>query len=119
MNERLSYLTDELFLRANIKKCNKVLDIGCGGGATNFDTSKLIEKTGYVVGADISDTLLSHAKSKYHNIYKLDVQNYQFKKNYFNKVISRFGIMFFENPFNAFKNIYDAIQINGSLNFVC
>ena len=41
------------------------------------------------------------------------------KKNYFNKVISRFGVMFFENPFYAFQNIYSSMQINGSLNFVC
>ena len=31
MNERLSILTEELFLKSNIKKDDKVLDIGCGG----------------------------------------------------------------------------------------
>lgn len=124
INERFFHLTDELFSRANIKKYDKVLDIGCGGGETTFQTSQLLGKTGFVVGADISNTLLNHAKSKYYNIdliefINCDVQNYQFKKNYFNKVISRFGIMFFENPFDAFKNIYNSMQTNGSLNFVC
>mgnify|MGYP001189414676 CR=1 FL=1 len=124
MNERFSDLTDELLSRTNIKKSDIVLDIGCGGGETTFQTSKLLDNSGYVVGADISNTLLNHAKSKYHNFNTIefincDVQNYQFKKNYFNKVISRFGIMFFENPFDAFKNIYNSMQINGSLNFVC
>ena len=48
-----------------------------------------------------------------------DVQNYKFKKNIFSKVISRFGVMFFENPIVAFRNIYNSIQDGGSLHFVC
>jgi len=124
MNERFSILTNELFSRANIKNSEKILDIGCGGGETTFQASKLLNKEGYVLGADISKTLLDHAKSKFSNIdiidfINCDVQNYQFEKNYFNKVISRFGVMFFENPFHAFQNIYSSMQINGSLNFVC
>ena len=124
MNERFSILTNELFSRANIKNSEKILDIGCGGGETTFQVSKLLNKEGYVLGADISKTLLDHAKSKFSNIdiidfINCDVQNYQFEKNYFNKVISRFGVMFFENPFYAFQNIYSSMQINGSLNFVC
>ena len=67
LNERLSILTKELFSRANIKKSDKVLDIGCGGGDTTFRVSKLLTDEGHVVGADISHTLLNHAKSKFSN----------------------------------------------------
>ena len=31
------------------------LDIGCGGGITSFEASKLVGKDGYVLGADISN----------------------------------------------------------------
>ena len=124
LNERLSTLTIELFSRAKIKASDKVLDIGCGGGDTTFNVSKLLVDGGHVVGADISHTLLNHAKSKYSNIdamkfMRCDAQNYPFDENYFDKVISRFGVMFFENPCMAFKNILGSIQTNGSLNFVC
>ena len=124
MNERLSILTKELFLRSNIKRDDKILDIGCGGGQTTFDASEMVGENGYVVGADISKILLDLAKSKYANTKNLefkycDVQNYEFRENSFNKVISRFGVMFFENPIEAFKNIYNSIQEGGSLNFVC
>ena len=124
MNERLSILTKELFLRSNIKRDDKILDIGCGGGQTTFDASKMVGENGYVVGADISKILLDLAESKYANTKNLefkycDVQNYEFKENSFSKVISRFGVMFFENPIEAFKNIYNSIQEGGSLNFVC
>ena len=68
--------------------------------------------------------LLNHAKSKFSNIDVMkfmhcDAQNYSFDQNYFDKVISRFGVMFFENPYEAFKNILDSMRTNGSLNFVC
>ena len=124
MNERLSILTEELFLKSNIKKDDKVLDIGCGGGQTTFEVSEMVGENGYVLGADISKILLDLAKSKYANTKNLefklcDVQNYEFRENSFNKVISRFGVMFFENPIEAFKNIYNSIQEGGSLNFVC
>ena len=124
MNERLSILTKELFLRSNINRNDKILDIGCGGGQTSFEASEKVSENGYVVGADISKILLDLAKSKYANTKNLefkycDVQNYEFRKNSFNKVISRFGVMFFENPIEAFKNIYNSIQEGGSLNFVC
>jgi ubiquinone/menaquinone biosynthesis C-methylase UbiE len=124
MNERLSILTKELFLRSNINRDDKILDIGCGGGQTSFEASEKVSENGYVVGADISKILLDLAKSKYANTKNLefkycDVQNYEFRENSFNKVISRFGVMFFENPIEAFKNIYNSIQEGGSLNFVC
>ena len=124
MNERLSILTKELFLRSNINRNDKILDIGCGGGQTSFEASEMVGENGYVVGADISKILLDLAKSKYANTKNLefkycDVQNYKFRENSFNKVISRFGVMFFENPIEAFKNIYNSIQEGGSLNFVC
>ena len=124
LNERFSILTRELFSRANIDKNDRVLDVGCGGGETSFQISKLVGNNGYVMGADISETLLHFAKRKFSNIDHLDfnvcdVQNYKFGKNSFDKVTSRFGIMFFENPIEAFKNIHFSLKNNGSLNFVC
>ena len=124
LNERFAILTEEFFSRASINKNDKVLDIGCGGGITSFEASKIVGKYGYVLGADISKILLDLAKKNFSSIKNLefkycDVQNYNFKKNIFSKVISRFGVMFFENPIVAFKNIYNSIQDGGSLHFVC
>ena len=124
LNERFTILTKKFFSRTNINKNEKVLDIGCGGGITSFEASKLVGKDGYVLGADISEILLDLAKKNFSNIENLefkycDVQNYNFEKNIFSKVISRFGVMFFENPIVAFRNIYNSIQDGGSLHFVC
>ena len=124
LNERFAILTDELFSRADIRKKDRVLDLGCGGGETSFLASKLVGNNGYVMGADISETLLKFAKSKFSSIDNLDfnicdIQNYKFEPNSFDRVISRFGVMFFENPKAAFKNIYLSMKSRARLNFVC
>ena len=49
LNERFSILTHELFSRANIDKNDRVLDVGCGGGETSFQISKLVGNNGYVM----------------------------------------------------------------------
>ena len=123
MNERFSILTDELFARANINKNERILDIGCGGGETSFRASKLVGPDGYVMGADISETLLSFARKKFSNISNLDfntcdAQNYKFEKANFDRVISRFGVMFFENPIEAFKNIRLSLKDDGTITCV-
>ena len=71
----------------------------------------LVGSSGYVMGAHISETLLNFARSKFSKTNNLefnlcDVQTFKFNPNNFDKVISRFGVMFFENPVEAFQNIY-------------
>ncbi len=124
INERFSVLTDELFFRSKIVQNNRVLDVGCGGGETSFRASQSVGSSGYVLGADISETLLTFARNKFSTIENLefntcDAQNYEFKVGSFDKVISRFGIMFFEDPIEAFKNIHLSMKAGGSLDFVC
>ena len=58
MNERFTILTKEFLKRAKIEKGDKVLDIGCGGGITSFEASKILGNGGYVLGTDISKILL-------------------------------------------------------------
>ena len=68
MNERFTILTKEFFKRAKIEKGDKVLDIGCGGGITSFEASKILGNGGYVLGADISKILLDLAEKNYSSI---------------------------------------------------
>jgi SAM-dependent methyltransferase len=48
-----------------------------------------------------------------------DVQVDEMPNNYFDIAFSRFGVMFFEDPFEAFKNINHSLKDNGQLSFVC
>ena len=124
LNERFSILTDELFNRASIKEGDCILDIGCGGGQTSYKAKMLVGLSGYVMGADISETLLNFTRSKFSKTNNLefnlcDVQTFKFNPNNFDKVISRFGVMFFENPEEAFQNIYLSMKSGGKITFVC
>ena len=48
-----------------------------------------------------------------------DAQSYAFDHEIFDIAISRFGVMFFENPVKAFQNIKSAIQPGREMRFVC
>ncbi len=104
----------------------RVLDIGCGCGDTTFEISKRVGPKGHTLGVDISRMIVASAKEssalkKRHNInFKcVDAQTYNFEKNVFDVVFSRFGVMFFDNPIAAFKNIRYSLVAGGRMAFVC
>ena len=108
MNERLTILTKALFLKTNIEKGDKVLDIGCGGGQTSFEASQLVGENGYVLGADISNLLLDLAKSKYSKIKNLDfkncdAENFNFEKIILVKLYQDLELCFLKTLFMLFK----------------
>ena len=124
MNAQLQIITNDLYKEIKIQKGSNVLDIGCGSGALLPFLSDKVGNSGLVHGVDISNPLLELAK-KYHcakeNIAFLnaDAQSYNFKSLNYDNVVSRFGVMFFEDPMAAFKNIRSSMKNNGKLNFVC
>ena len=123
MNERLQIISDILFEDLAVLECKNGLDIGCGAGST---TRRLYEKLGkerHVMGLDISGKLLgvarSHPESNGLHFLQADAQSYAFNHAVFDVAISRFGVMFFENPVKAFQNIKSAIQPRREMRFVC
>ena len=108
-----------------LKENTKILDIGCGCGATTIEIAKMIPK-GHVTGLDISIPMLDRAEKlasemSLSNIdfQVKDVQTEEISSNHYDIAFSRFGVMFFENPYEAFKNINQSIKENGQLVFVC
>ena len=108
-----------------LEEHTKILDIGCGCGATTIEIAKMIPK-GHVTGLDISIPMLDRAE-KFASEMSLsnidfqvkDVQTEEINSNHYDIAFSRFGVMFFEDPYEAFKNINQAIKENGQLVFVC
>ncbi|MFT5692348.1 MAG: ubiquinone/menaquinone biosynthesis C-methylase UbiE [Oceanicoccus sp.] len=109
----------------NLSSGNKVLDIGCGCGGTSFSLATKVAD-GRVEGVDISEPMLAHAKERR---VALDIGNVDFIKGdaavklfspqSFDRVFSRFGVMFFDDPVSAFKNIRSSLKSAGKLSFVC
>ena len=108
-----------------LEEHTKILDIGCGCGATTIEIAKMIPK-GHVTGLDISIPMLDRAE-KFASEMSLsnidfqvkDVQTEEISSNQYDIAFSRFGVMFFEDPYEAFKNINQSIKENGQLVFVC
>ena len=87
MNERFTTLTNKFFSRAKIDKDDSILDIGCGGGITSYEASKLVGENGYVIGADISEILLDLAKTNYPNIKNLEFKFQSLCMNLYDAII--------------------------------
>jgi len=125
MDIMLNPLGNQALTKLNLSNDAKVLDIGCGCGATTLSIAKMVSH-GEVTGVDISVPMLQQAKTlaKNKNINNIefkvtDVQVDEMPTNNYDFAFSRFGVMFFEDPLQAFRNISQSIKENGMLSFVC
>jgi SAM-dependent methyltransferase len=103
----------------------RVLDVGCGAGATVLELSQHVGDTGSVVGLDISEPLLARARERAAESGRAgielrlgDASKIRFDQP-FDALFSRFGVMFFDDPVAAFSNLRAALKRGGRLGFVC
>lgn len=101
----------------------RVLDVGCGAGATSLALAERVAP-GEVVGLDISAPLLERARARATRAASLrfeqaDAQTFPFGDPTFDAVFSRFGVMFFADPVQAFANLRSSLREGGRLGFVC
>jgi ubiquinone/menaquinone biosynthesis C-methylase UbiE len=102
----------------------RVIDVGCGSGATTIALARKVAPSGHVFGIDVSGPMLERAR---HNTpgglpvdYALaDATIYRFEAGSCDLVASRFGVMFFAEPALSFANLRAALQPSGRLAFVC
>jgi SAM-dependent methyltransferase len=103
----------------------RVLDVGCGAGATTLAMARRLGATGRCVGVDISGPLLAAAEAQATaerisaaTFVQADAQTHAFEPGSFDAIISRFGVMFFDDAEAAFDNLRRALRIGGKLGFV-
>lgn len=102
-----------------------VLDIGCGAGATTLAMARRLGRQGRCLGVDISAPLVDAARARAAAeglagaaFVVADAQTHAFEPGAFDAVISRFGVMFFDDPQAAFANIRRAARPDGRLTFI-
>lgn len=112
--------------RATIKPGEHVLDVGCGCGQTSLELAQRVGLGGSVLGVDISQPMLARARERQNELgvtnltfLNADAQTYQFAPERFDVVFSRFGVMFFDDPPTAFRNVRSALRAQGRLYFLC
>lgn len=112
--------------RADSGPGKRVLDVGCGAGATTLDMARRLGPTGRSVGVDVSGPLLDLARQRAQiegldqaQFILGDAQDHAFEAGAFDGIISRFGVMFFPDPDAAFANLRRALRPGGGLVFAC
>jgi SAM-dependent methyltransferase len=113
-------LHHEILLRAwDVQLHDDVLDIGCGGGQTTREIARLA-RAGTVLGVDVSAAAIARARSLAQGLGNVtfecaDAQVHRFPPARFDLAVSRFGVMFFDDPAAAFANIARALRPGGRL----
>ena len=122
MDHLLGPVLDGVLDRAGLCPGDAVLDIGCGAGTSSLRAAKLVGTEGRVLGADISDTLLEVARAEAKDIPLLDyvladAASHGFEAAQFDHLISRFGVMFFDDSATAFRNMRKALKPGAKVSF--
>ena len=124
LDATMAAILDRLLERVDIRPRENVLDIGCGTGATTLAAAIKTGPKGHVTGLDIAEQLLNRAHKRSDDaglantsFILADAQIYPFVAESFDAIISRFGLMFFENPVAAFANMAKGLKPNGRLVF--
>jgi len=122
----LGPLGERLLASADLTDGVRVLDVGCGCGAVTLDAGRAVGGAGTVLGADLSSpmTALAARRAEAAGLPQVtftvaDAQTHPFGSGAFDRIISRFGVMFFDDPVAAFTNLHSALAPQGTLTFVC
>ena len=122
MDALMQPVLDLVLERAALSTGARVLDIGCGTGTSVAMAADAVGGTGHVTGLDISDTMLAHARVQLTartntTLVLADAQRYGFAPDSFETLISRFGVMFFEDSVAAFANMAKGLVPEGTMTF--
>lgn len=116
---------DRLLSEAALQPGERVLDIGCGTGASTMAAARAVGPSGHVAGADISEIMLdlAHERTSQAGLQNVsyaagDAQTHAFPEAGYDKIISRFGVMFFADAVAAFRNIAGALKPGGRMIFL-
>jgi len=120
----LAPVSQILIDRTGAKAGERILDVGCGCGATTIALAERVAPSGFVFGIDISVPMLSRARQVAPQGLPLDfvladATVYPFEPASFDLLASRFGVMFFAKPAVSFANLHRALLPSGRLVFAC
>ncbi len=100
-----------LLTQADYQRGERVLDLGCGGGATTLAIAEAVGLEGSAVGLDVAPMLVERAQQRaaatgsHARFVCADAAIAALEKPPFDRLFSRFGSMFFEAPVPAFTNL--------------
>ncbi|WP_319796540.1 class I SAM-dependent methyltransferase [Nitrobacter sp.] len=123
-DEMLEPVLAILLDRAKARSGERVIDVGCGCGATTRAFAEKVGAAGRVLGVDVSAPMLQRARQVAPQNARVefrlaDASVYPFKPEWYDLIVSRFGVMFFAEPAASFANLRKALRPGGRLTFLC
>jgi SAM-dependent methyltransferase len=115
-------VTAAIIQEADPASGQRVLDVGCGTGTL---LAKCAAAGADVVGVDIAEGMAAAARERVPEatVIVADAQTNDLLATVpgtpFDRIVSRFGVMFFEDPVAAFANLRNAAAPGGRLVFAC
>lgn len=101
-----------------------ILDVGCGTGGTTLALARRSGAPARCLGVDISAQMVAAARRRAAaqglavGFVQADAQRHAFAPASVDLVVSRFGVMFFDDPVAAFANLRRAVRPGGQLRFM-
>lgn len=98
-----------------------VLDVGCGTGATTLAVADRLREAGGCTGIDISDPMIELARKRSvqsgsgADFICADAEDHPLGVARYDRIVSRFGVMFFRDPVRAFANLRRASAAGAQL----
>jgi SAM-dependent methyltransferase len=102
----------------------RVLDVGCGTGATTIAIGRSLGAGGHCLGVDISEPMLALARVRAARegvpagFLRADAETHPFEPGGWDMIVSRFGVMFFDDLVRAFTNLRRAASSGGELRLI-
>jgi ubiquinone/menaquinone biosynthesis C-methylase UbiE len=120
----LEPVSEVLIDRARAGAGERIIDVGCGCGATTFAFADKVGPTGHVFGVDVSAPMLALAEKLTPTRAPVefalaDATVHAFAPASFDMLVSRFGVMFFAEPELSFANLRKALRPGGRVAFAC
>ncbi|QDE71784.1 MULTISPECIES: class I SAM-dependent methyltransferase [Myxococcus] len=115
---------DLLVEAVQARGARQVLDVGCGTGSTTLAVARRLGAQGHCVGIDISAPMLAAARARAEaehvaaSFIEANAEHHAFERGRFDMVISRFGVMFFDDAVQAFVNLRRSARENARLTFI-
>jgi SAM-dependent methyltransferase len=108
MEAMLAPVDQPLIEALHLKGSSRIGDIGCGGGATSIAILRRAPAGSVVHGFDLSPASIEAARKRTTAVdfHVADMATAAPPKQLYDRLVSRLGVMFFENPSEAFANLH-------------